>query len=284
MGTDILFRTKKYMDILSSFIYRNRYRKNRLSDYENIRKNADAWYSRYSVIAHSGGGIDGHVKTNSKESWHYAYENGTRVFDADLSFTGDGVIVLRHEWSDDLDQENISEDHIPDYEEFMRTPILKKYHPMSIFEVMDFMKKHEDVFVACDFKDGIEILEKLIFTFKENKCTELLDRIVISFYDYEDYYRARSLYEFKNYAIRQYEDLPHNYYELCEFCLKERIPVCMVTRNYVKEGDRFNILTRRGITVFVATVNDLDRYEKYRKKGVSGIVSDHLTQKQLFHE
>ena len=274
-------RIRKYAAILSSFIYRNRYKKTRLDDYANIEKNNESWYVKYSVIAHSGGGIDGRIKTNSKESWQYAYENGTRVFDADLSFTRDNVIVLRHEWSDDLDQENISEDRIPNYKEFMQTPILRKYHPMSIFDVIDFMKKHEDVYVACDFKDGIEILEKLISTFRENSCTELFDRVIISLYDYADYDQAKRLYDFKNYAIRQYEDLPHNYYELCAFCLKERIPVCMVTRNYIKEGDRFRILTRRGITVFVATVNDLGRYKKYRKKGVGGIVSDHLKQNDL---
>ncbi|MBO4918744.1 MAG: hypothetical protein J5365_01160, partial [Erysipelotrichaceae bacterium] len=202
-------------------------------------------------------------------------------FDADLSFTADDVIVLRHEWSDDLDQDNISEDRIPEYAEFMRTLILRKYHPMGIYDVIDFMKKHEDIYVACDFKEGIEILEKLIATFKENNCTALFDRIIVSLYDYGDYTRAKKLYEFKNYAIRQYEDLPHNYYELCEFCLKERIPVCMVTRNYVKEGDRFAVLLKKGITVFVATVNDPERYRRYRAKGVSGIVSDFLDQNEL---
>ena len=281
MANKIIIKGKQYINILLNYIYRNRYVNRQLDNYENIEKDPDSWYSKYNVIAHSGGGIDNHKKTNSLESWQYAYDNGTRVFDADLSFTSDGYIVLRHEWSDDLEQDNISESNIPVYEEFMKTLIFKKYKPMSIFNVIDFMINHSDIYVACDFKDGIEILQKLISIFIENNSTGLLDRIVVSLYDYEDYYKARELYDFKNYAIRQYEDSPHNYYELCEFCLRERIPVCMVTRNYVKEQDRFNILTKRGITIFVATVNEIRMYERFRRKGVSGIVSDWLTQNEL---
>jgi len=274
-------RLKQYIKIISSYIYRNRFVATRLNTYKNIEKNDQAWFSKYNIIAHSGGGIDGFVKTNSKEAWLNEYNNGTRIFDADLSFTSDDVIVLRHEWSDDLGQNNISEDRIPDYSEFMQTLIFNKYHPISIFDLIDFMNDHTDVYVACDFKDGIEILEKLISTFKENHCTGLFDRIIVSLYDYEDYFKAKELYDFKNYAIRQYEDFPHNYYELCAFCLKERIPICMVTNNYIKEKDRFRILTKRGITVFVATVNDLKKYKRYKAKGISGIVSDWLTQNQL---
>lgn len=277
-------RLKNYINIIISYIYRNKYVRNELNKYDDIKINNDAWYSKYSVIAHSGGGIDNHKQTNSKEAWRHAYDNGTRIFDADLSFTSDGIIVLRHEWSDDLQQGNISEDRIPNYEEFMHTPIFHKYQPVSIFDVIDFMKKNADVFVACDFKDGIEILEKLIATFKKNDCLNLFDRIIVSLYDYEDYYQAKKLYNFKNYAIRQYEEIPHNYYELCEFCLKERIPICMVTRNYIKEKDRIHILTKRGISIFVATVNDINQYKRYKTKGVSGIVSDWLTQDLLSRE
>ena len=278
MFSEFIKKIKQYRNVLISYFYRNRYIEKKLYKYENIENDYSAWYSIYNVIAHSGGGIDGFIKTNSFESWQFAYDNGTRVFDADLSLSRDGNIVLRHEWSDDLCQDNISEDNIPDLSEFMHTLIYKRYHPMSLYSVIEFMEIHDDIYVACDFKDGIEILEKLIRIFKEKGRIELLNRIIVSLYDYQDYYEARSLYNFKNYAMRQYEDLPHNYYELCEFCLKERIPVCMITRNYVKEHDRFNILTNKGITVFVATVNKIKMFSKYKKKGVKGIVSDWLTE------
>lgn len=274
-------KLKQYINILTSYIYRNKYIKNNIDRYENIIVDKESWFIKYDVIAHSGGGIDGYKKTNSLQGWKYAYKHGTRVFDADLSFTSDGMIVLRHEWSDDLNQDNISEDNIPTYDIFMQTPILIKYQPMSLYNVINFMEKHDDIYVACDFKDGIEILIKLVSIFKDKNCLYLLDRIIISLYDYQDYYQAKKVYDFKNYALRQYEEIPHNYYELCEFCLKEKIPVCMVTRNYIKEQDNISILTKKGITIFVATVNDYDKYIKYKKKGIKGIVSDFLTQDDL---
>ena len=81
------------------------------------------WYKKYHIISHGGGEIGGKCNTNSAEAWEKSYLKGNRIFDADLAFTGDHILVLRHEWSDDLGQDNISEDRIPDYEEFMNTPI-----------------------------------------------------------------------------------------------------------------------------------------------------------------
>ena len=206
MSNTLIKKLNSYKNIIASYIYRNKYMKNNIDKYANIIKDNDAWYGKYNVIAHSGGGIDNYKKTNSKEAWQFAYDNGTRIFDADLSFTSDKIIVLRHEWSDDLQQDNISEENIPSYDEFMNTLIYKRYHPMSIFDVIDFMKKNEDCFVACDFKDGIEILEGLVSVFSQEKCLSLFDRMVISIYDYNDYYQAKKLYNFKNFAIRQYEE------------------------------------------------------------------------------
>lgn len=59
----------------------------------------------YNVIAHAGGGIDGHIYTDSLEAINNSYDNGARLFDIDLRFTSDIEIVLRHDWTGiDLEQ------------------------------------------------------------------------------------------------------------------------------------------------------------------------------------
>lgn len=77
-----------------------------LEKYNAIEKWEECW--KYNVIAHSGGGIEGKVYTNSKEAMELAYSNGTRMFDIDLRFTSDEKLVLRHSWTDDLEQPGLS--------------------------------------------------------------------------------------------------------------------------------------------------------------------------------
>lgn len=234
----------------------------------------DSWYSEYSVIAHSGGGINGYRYTNSKEAWNYSYENGIRVFDADLSFTSDKRIVLRHEWSDDLGQ-NGAFNGVPSYEKFMSAPIFEDLSPMSLEMMIDFMANHTDVYVAVDFKDGVELIRSMVDVFVEMDYLDLLDRIIISFYDYDDLEAIRTIYSFQNYAIRQYENLPHNYQELAAFCLDNRIPVCMVKMKYLKTDD-ISVLLENGIKVFVAVINTEEELKEVQERGASGIVSDYI--------
>lgn len=255
----------------SEYVYRNRNLGIELTA-PPIDADDNAWYSRYSVIAHSGGGTDGYRYTNSKEAWLNSYEMGDRVFDADLSFTSDKRIVLRHEWSDDLGQDFVG---IPTYEKFMSTPIFGYLTPMSLEMMIEFMAEHDDIYVAVDFKDGVELIRSMVAVFIDSNNEALLAHIIISFYDYDDLEAIRSIYGFQNYAIRQYENLPHNYQELTAFCLKNRIPVCMIKLNYI-EMDDISILLDNGIKVFAAIINTEGELETVREQGASGIVSDFI--------
>lgn len=257
------------------------YRNDIPTDYVNstkiIEEDETAWYSAYNIIAHSGGGLDGKTYLNCAEAWEYEYAQGTRVYDADLAFTSDGHLVLRHEWYDDLEQDKIGEDSIPSYEEFMNTPICYKYSPMDCDMMIEFMNLNDDVYVACDVKDGeTESFEYLVERAYEMELDSVLDRIIVSFYDYDDYNAIHNVYDFSNWAIRQYENSPHNYYELCEFCLENSIPVVMVKEVYLKAGDDISVLTEHGITVLCAVVNSLSSMKEYGKLGVSGFVSDFI--------
>lgn len=75
--------------------------------------------------------------------------------------------------------------------------------------------------------------------------------------------------------------MPHNYYELTEFCVKNNIPVCMVKQKYLQEGDDISILLKNGIKVWAAVVNDLEDIAHYKKMGGSGFVSDFIYENDI---
>ena len=282
VGCKVFYRAESYFIERNQFIYRNDKANIDLSTYSPIISDSGEWYKKYHIISHGGGEIGGKCNTNSAEEWEKSYLKGNRIFDADLAFTGDHILVLRHEWSDDLGQDNISEDRIPDYEEFMNTPIHSLYTPMSCYDMITFMNKYDDCYVACDFKDGeADTFEFLVNAAWQMNCVDILDRIIVSFYSYEQYREIKAVFKFKNWAIRQYENEPHNYYELAEFCLKNRIPVVMIKAAYLDAGDDISVLTENGITVFNAVINNLEEYREYEKQGVSGCVSDFISEKDL---
>ena len=64
-----------------------------------VKQNLGNKFYDYNVIAHAGGGIDGHIYTDSLEAINNSYDNGARLFDIDLRFTSDLEIVLRHDWT-----------------------------------------------------------------------------------------------------------------------------------------------------------------------------------------
>lgn len=240
------------------------------------------WYENYSIISHSGGGIDDKIYTNSLESWNYSYKNGNRIFDADLNFTSDKVLVLRHEWSDDLEQTDCGNGIVPDYETFMKSKIFGKYSPMDAKMMFNFLDEHKDCYAACDTKnDTKETYEALVLIAKELKKEHLLERIIVSFYTAEDFTAAKNVYEFKNYAVRQYPGCHWDYSILASFCKENKIPVCMVWKTYLEESGDYKILLDNNIRIWTAVVDEISEAEELRIKGASGFVSNFIYEKDL---
>ena len=220
------------------------------------------------------------------------------MFDADLRFTSDGVLVLRHSWLDDLEQINIEKritdswlddlsqtqikkEETPTYEEFKNTVIYGKYTPMSFLDVLNFMNEHEDVYIACDTKENVEETYKYIVSIaKENNMEYLLERIIVSFYKYDDYYIIKQIYPFKNYMIRQQEVYPQNYYELAKFCLDNNIKVVNISTEYIDKDD-YSILLDKNIILFAETIDSLGKYEYYKEKGIKGAITNFLYEEDL---
>ncbi len=262
-----------------------------------------AWYSKYHLISHGGGGIDGRNYTNSLEAWEYSYAHGNRVIDADLRFTSDGVLVLRHSWNDNIEQDddvpmrksnifvdenghtqyNLSaKEKILDYETFRKIKPYHLYTPMSYADMVDFMKTHNDLYVAADVKGDINVKGDVAKTYrymideaKKKNATEILDRIIVSSYVYADYEKIMKLYSFKCSTMRQHAVSPNNYYELAKFCVEHNIHVVNVSQCFLDDPG-VKLLMSKGIKIYVAVVDYISDAEYFKKKGVSGFVTNYL--------
>lgn len=97
VGCKVFYRAESYFIERNQFIYRNDKANIDLSTYSPIISDSGEWYKKYHIISHGGGEIGGKCNTNSAEAWEKSYLKGNRIFDADLAFTGDHILVLRHE-------------------------------------------------------------------------------------------------------------------------------------------------------------------------------------------
>lgn len=274
------------------------YRHENLSICDKIEPMVDeegAWYTKYHFISHAGGGIDGKTYTNSTQSWELSYKRGNRLFDADLAFTTDNILVLRHGWNDNLEQNiSMSEGKSPyidsngqiryidfssgrmDYNTFINTKIYKKLDPMSCVDMLNFMNEHEDVYVMCDMKDDLEeSYQYLVKTAIDNDMAKVLDRIVISIYNYNDLKQINMVYNFKEIMIRQYINSPHKYSELLQFCKENNIHAIGISACYV-DDEGISQLSSHNIHIYVAICDFISDMERYYQLGIEGAISNWL--------
>lgn len=268
-----------------------------LDEQFSLMDEEDAWYTKYHFISHAGGGKNGRIYTNSLEAWENSYEMGNRVYDADMAFTSDGVLVLRHSWGDNLEQgdcsmresyhivdENgqiqyidvTSDNELVTYMEFMSRKIFYSYTPMSCEDMIRFMDEHEDLYVACDMKDDVEqsyqyIVDRAVELSKE----DVLDRIIVNLYDYDFYDKIMDIYPFKNVTMRQHYVQPNNYYELIDFCLTNDIHVVNLSSCYIEDYG-VQLLRSKGIHVYVAITDYISDMKDYYVLGADGAVTNWL--------
>jgi len=264
-----------------------------LSAFEPLTDAEDAWYTKYHFIAHSGGGVDGRIYTNSIQAWDLSYEKGNRVFDADLAFTTDGVLVLRHDWNDNLEQSVSMCDSVTwtdsngmtrkttpqeqmDYAAFRTSKIYYKYDGMTCEDMLNYMTEHEDLYIACDMKD--DVIES--YRYLVNKAIDMgeescLDRIIVNVYNYDVYDSIMNIYEFKNVTARQHYWTPNNYYELIKFCLTHDIHVVNTSACFVND-EGVQLMQEYGIHVYIAIVDYVSEMKDYNELGVDGAVTNWL--------
>ena len=255
--------------------------------YNICRKDSSAASSellKYHIIAHNMGG-----EVDSKEGFENAYTRGTRLFDADLRFSKDGELILCHEWDgligyfsfskediyyNDLKVGQVERSLLPSKEEYCQTKIDNKYTMISFADVVEYMKEWGDIYIVCDAKEDVEESYSTICKIADYS-PDVLNRIVVSLYREEDFDIVKSIYPFKHFAIRQYENLPRSADEIINICKEKQINIVNVGTAYC-DTDTIKAYKKNGLFVYAAVVNDISYFDMLRETGVHGIVSDFI--------
>ena len=265
-----------------------------INDLNTLQDENDAWYTKYHFISHSGGGINGKEFSNSLEAWNLAYENGNRVFDADMMFTNDRKLIVKHEGRNlELDSTPMKESHVVidgngilqyqymctddiSYDNYMNSKIYHKYTPIDCEMLIEYMYTHKDLYIAPDMKDDIEESYNYLYEMAIKKdMSEILDRIIVPVYDVDSYKKVNSIYNFKSYIFKQYINNPQNYYDQVKFMLENNIHVLNVSQDYMSDSE-IQEIEKKGIHIYVAVVNNISDMNYYKELGVDGFVSDYL--------
>lgn len=239
-------------------------------------------YLSPQLIIHAMGLIDGVSYTNSLEAFQIHYANGQRYFETDFSVTSDDRLVAKHDWGDGW-QEGIDDEHVPTEEFFVNTPLLGKYTPLSLEDIILLMQQYEDVYIVTDTKDADPVLARkdisiLVETAREMDAMGVLDRFVIQFYNTEMYEAIKDIYDFPNYIFTLYQVWfgdEGEFADHCRFCAVNGVrTITMWDYKYADNQNLSRIAKRYGIQIYVHTVNDRETAEKMLSLGAYGIYTD----------
>ena len=297
-----------------SLLINNNHSNKKITD-KNISENATsdsdiiATYkstvSSSEYIIHALGGMDGVDNyINSIDCLEKTYEAGYRLFEADVSFTSDGVLVLAHsgeknvwsknDWEKRLGQEYPfesgtvpygydEEKHLATYKDFMAFKIQGKYKATSFAELLDFMETHMDMYVMVDaggrsYEDTCVYYQEIV---KEaDGRTDVLDRLIAGGQTTEMVKAAREAYNFP--LINLYysaddkrEEIIYTPESFVKYCKDNDITSFSVAKE-VYTQEVAEKLEDSGLISYVFTVNDSSEDKKLREYGADIIGTDYL--------
>jgi glycerophosphoryl diester phosphodiesterase len=225
------------------------------------------------LIAHAGGGIDGEDYMNSLEAINLNYALGHRYFEIDFSWTADDELVLIHDWKKSYKRlfKNHSE-QAPTAEQFLNMPMFMGHTPMSLKDLISWLKKHPDAHVLADIKDrnldGLHLIKRLY--------PEANQQFVAQVFHPREYPEVRAM---------GFDRVVYSLYKI-------RIPTVEI-KTFIKEAELFGLAMKaphkqqdfeallqtandHRIFVYVQTVNDMDQWLTLKAQGVNGIYTDDL--------
>ncbi len=246
------------------------------SKYEPLTDEPGAWYVENPLISHACGGINGKTYTNSKEALELAIENGHKVIEIDLALTADERLVAKHDWGKET---------VPDYEEFMNTPIYYIYTALDAETILDTMYEHEDLYIVTDIKGNNDYLKRaftvLVDTAKKKGMEEVLDRFVIQIYYESNYDMILQIHPFKNWIYTLYASGERDLNRVAQFCLEKDIHVVTMPVGWIKDKEYICVFRDMNIKVYTNTINDFDTLSDFKNRGVYGFYTDYVKPSDL---
>jgi len=224
------------------------------------------WLEKGRVIAHGLGSKEASQVMNTGNGFSTAYDAGCRIFEADMVFTKDDVLVCLHDWNDTPGQLT--------REGFIKYRKTKGESLLTLEELLKIMSRHKDAFLVTDTKDHIEKSFLEIVETASRIDRSILDRIVPQIYKELDLKTIEKIHPFKSYIYTLYRVYLPNA-QVVRFCRLNRIKVVTMPEFRFQPGF-VRELHESGVSVFVHTVNSQEKAKQFIEKGAWGVYSDIL--------
>lgn len=247
-------------------------------------------FAAHRIVAHAMGGIHNYTYTNTLDAFIANYEQGTRVFEADLLLTSDDKLVARHEWTANmsklLGQQNVlpaaKQGAVLNYEDVMSSPVLELYSPLDIDKIMDLMVIYPDAYIVTDTKElepeRVTKQFQLIVEAAEKKDPALLQRIVPQIYSRDMLDVVNRVYAFPEVIFTLYQTQDSDEVVI-DFASQTGVDITMPTVRATKSFVRK--LKNAGARVYVHTVNDEKEISELSRMGVDGFYTDFVSEDDL---
>ena len=241
-------------------------------------------WENYKTIAHALGGIGDKTYLNSKESFLAGYQMGCRLFEVDLVKTSDNVWVCRHSWYQSLGQWEGDEKKVLSSEEFLSRPIYGKYTPITFENLLVLLSDYPDAFVMLDSKQyslrnyqkTVEDYADYIELAEAAGVPDVMRQVIPEIYNQAMFAGTALLYDFPGYIYSLWQEYSiKELTEIAAFCREKNIQAATVYYKYWSE-DVQKIFDKKGIRLYIYTVNDLKEAQYYMQEGAAGVCSDYL--------
>lgn len=215
-----------------------------------------------SFIAHSGGGIDGKIYTNSLEAINQSISNGFKMIEIDLLVTSDNYYIGGHyNWSSFKKKLSMKDknDEALSLADVKKKKVFGKYSPILIDQINDIFSDNTNLYLVTDKDNNFN---KMLSDFKfDNK------RLIVEVFGRENYFLSidqgikNPLF---NATVSDFD-----------FILDNNIKLISVHQNeLIKNKKKFRKLRDKGTFIFTYTSNEKKFINDYIDEYFDAIYTD----------
>ncbi len=224
------------------------------------------------LIAHGGGAVYGYRLTNSLEALDHAYEGGFRFIELDFERTGDGEIVLIHDW-ESMAARLLGAAGQRSLRLFRSAPALAGLTLLDLGGLLRWMEEHPDCQIVTDIKseDNLAMLSEI-----REKAGDDWTRFIPQAYSFEE---AEALLDegWERVILTLYR-ITVSPAELEGFL--DETPLWAVTMSESRISEELAAaVAASGSALYCHSVNTLDFVDAWRDKGLTGIYTDYFEPK-----
>lgn len=214
-------------------------------------------------VAHALGAWQDRTYTNSLEAFEKAYDDGFRVFEVDLELTTDGVLAATHGWPGAA----LSLD------EFRQSMAQRGLTSLTLPELLALVAERADTYLILDTKGDPLRLWGEVGRVLDDYGPSVRDRLIPQLYSLRAR-EVRATATFPRVLLTLYRTYASDRAILGYL---DRTGISVVTLPPKRWNPRLaQELRRRGVRVYVHTINDRDTANAWFERGIHGVYTDSL--------